>query len=116
MLFSRGTNRRPESDCSMRVYNSNISGGTAAGTDRTQEARGTEAAAGKTATASNSGSDRVELSQALGSLAKAMSADNASRASRVASLSAQYQSGTYQPNSHATSRSMISEALNSGGE
>ncbi|MGP8246772.1 MAG: flagellar biosynthesis anti-sigma factor FlgM [Bryobacteraceae bacterium] len=100
----------------MRVYNSNISGGTAAGTDRTQEARGTEAAAGKTATSSSSAGDRVELSPALGSLAKAMSVESASRASRVASLATQYQSGNYQPNSQATSKSMVSEALDSGGQ
>jgi anti-sigma28 factor (negative regulator of flagellin synthesis) len=116
MMFSRRSNRQPESDCSMRVYNSNIGGGTAAGTDRTQEARGSETAAGKTATSSSAASDRVELSQALGSLARAMSADSASRASRVASLASQYQSGNYQPNSYATSKSMISDALNLGGQ
>jgi len=100
----------------MRVYNSNISGGTAAGADRAQEARGTEAAAGKTANSSNPANDRVELSQALGSLAKAMSAESSSRASRVSALAAQYQSGAYQPNSHATSKSMIHEALAGGGQ
>ena len=39
----------------------------------------------KTVTSSSSANDRVELSQALGSLAKAMSVDSASRASRIAS-------------------------------
>ena len=115
MLFSRGTDRRPESDAQMRVYNSNVSGGTAAGTDRTQESRGTEAASGRTGASSSSAGDRVELSQALGSLAKAMSADSASRASQVASLAAQYQSGNYRPDSQATSKSMVSEALAGGG-
>ena len=100
----------------MRVYSSNVSAGTAAGTDRTQEARGTEAASGKTGASSSSASDRVELSQALGSLAKAMSAESASRASRVSALAAQYQSGAYQPNSHATSKSMIHEALAGEGQ
>src|SRR5208283_3656656 len=100
----------------MRVYNSNVSGGTAAGTDRTQEARGTEAVAGKTGASASSASDRVELSQALGSLAKAMSAESASRASQVASLAAQYRSADYRPDSQATSKSMINEALDSGGE
>jgi anti-sigma28 factor (negative regulator of flagellin synthesis) len=99
----------------MRVYNSNISGGTTAGTDKAQEARGAETGAGRAAPSSSSGSDRVELSHALGSLAKAMSADSASHASRVASLAAQYQSGNYQANSQATSKSMISEALDGGG-
>jgi anti-sigma28 factor (negative regulator of flagellin synthesis) len=115
MLSSRGTNRRPESDSQMRVYNSNVSGGTAAGTDRTLESRGTEAASGKTGASSSSAGDRVELSQALGSLAKAMSADSARRTSQVASLAAQYQSGNYRPDSQATSRSMVSEALAGGG-
>jgi anti-sigma28 factor (negative regulator of flagellin synthesis) len=100
----------------MKIYNSNISGGAAAGTDRTQEARSTDVAAGKAASASNGANDRVELSQALGSLAKAMSAEGASRASRVRSLTAQYQSGSYQPNSTATSKSMISEAIAAGGQ
>ena len=100
----------------MRVYESNISGAAAAGTGRTQEARGTETTAGKPASSSNALGDRVELSQALGSLAKAMTVDSASRASRVAALAAQYQSGSYQPNSQATAASLMAEALAGGGK
>jgi hypothetical protein len=43
-----------------------------------------------------------------------MSADGSDRESRVAALSAQYSSGSYQPNSLATSQGMVAEALASG--
>jgi hypothetical protein len=36
------------------------------------------------------------------------------RASRVSALAAQYHSGTYRPDSAATSRAMVSEALSAG--
>jgi len=53
----------------------------------------------------------VDLSAALGSLARAMSSFDASRAGRVQALAAQYQSGAYKTDSAATSRSMIAAAL-----
>jgi hypothetical protein len=43
-----------------------------------------------------------------------MSAYGSDRESRVASLTAQYRNGSYQPNSLATSQGMVSEALAAG--
>jgi hypothetical protein len=53
----------------------------------------------------------VEFSSTLGRLSQALAVSGSERASRVQALAAQYQSGNYQPNSLATSRSIISEAL-----
>ncbi|HMD70786.1 MAG TPA: flagellar biosynthesis anti-sigma factor FlgM [Bryobacteraceae bacterium] len=66
-------------------------------------------------TGSGSG-DQVELSSTLGSLSRALAAYGSSRQSQVAALAAQYQSGKYQPDSMATSRGMISEALAAGSK
>jgi hypothetical protein len=45
-----------------------------------------------------------------------MSADGSARENRVQELAAQYQSGSYQPDSVATSKGMVSEALAMGGQ
>jgi hypothetical protein len=55
--------------------------------------------------------DRVEFSSGLGRLASAISTYGANRAAQVRQLAALYQSGGYQPDSMATSRAMITEAL-----
>jgi hypothetical protein len=60
------------------------------------------------------GGDQVEFSSTLGSLSRAMGAYGAGREGQVAALAAQYSSGSYQPDSSATSRKMISEALAGG--
>ena len=60
------------------------------------------------------GGDQVELSSALGTLSRAMTAYGSSRQSQVSALTAQYQSGNYRPDSLATSRGMIAEALAAG--
>jgi anti-sigma28 factor (negative regulator of flagellin synthesis) len=55
--------------------------------------------------------DRVELSSTLGTLSHAMSEFESERADRVQALTGQYRSGSYHPDSAATARSMVSEAL-----
>jgi hypothetical protein len=52
----------------------------------------------------------------LGSLARAMSTFSSSHASKVQSLAAQYQSGTYRASSAATSRAMVAQAVAQGDE
>ena len=47
----------------------------------------------------------------MGSLSRALQSFGSSRASLVQSLAAQYQSGTYQVDSAAISRGIVSEAL-----
>ena len=83
---------------------------------RTQEAQrvGREDGLRSGSGTAGSGGDQVELSSALGSLSRAMTAYGSGRQSQVAALAAQYQSGKYRPDSQATSRAMISEALAAG--
>jgi anti-sigma28 factor (negative regulator of flagellin synthesis) len=100
----------------MRVNDLNLTGTSAAPSGATQEAkqtaRGSSAAAGLT----NSGSsgDRIEFSNTLTSLSSAMSSYGTDRAAKVQALAAQYRSGNYRPDSLATSRGMVSEALGAG--
>jgi len=100
----------------MKVVDRNLNGGSPVESGRTQESQRASTTTGSAASSQAGGGDQVEFSQTLGSLARAMSTFNASRASRVQALAAQYQSGTYQANSHATSRMMIAHALTAGGE
>ncbi len=82
-------------------------------TQETQRLGGEDGLRSSSGTAGGGG-DQVELSSTLGSLSRAMAAYGTGRQSQVAALAAQYQSGKYQPNSLATSRGMISEALAAG--
>jgi len=99
----------------MKIYDVNLSS-TAAETGRTQEAQlAARDGAHRSGRASAAG-DRVELSNTLNSLARAVSSYNSGRASRVQALTAQFRSGSYQPDSLAASRGIIAEALATGGE
>ena len=62
---------------------------------------------------SSSGGDHVDFSSALGSLSRAMSSDSSGRHSKVQALAAQYQAGSYTPDSMAISRGLVSEAFGS---
>jgi hypothetical protein len=99
----------------MRVYDTNLTGTSAAETGRAQETqkieRGTQSQASRMGGA---GSDRVELSGALGRLSQTLSSFQQDRASRVQALAAEYQSGRYRPDSMATSGAMVSEAVAAG--
>jgi len=102
----------------MRVYDRNLTGASAAESGRAQETQRTdrnEGSGARSAAGAGAG-DRVELSGTLARLSQAMSAHGSERAARVQSLTAQYRSGSYRPDSQATSRAMISEALTAGGK
>ena len=98
----------------MKVYDTNFASTSAAQTGRTQETQKVDRGENARAGAAGSGQDRVEFSGTLGRLSQALAASNSSRASHVQSLAAQYQSGNYRPNSLATSRGMVSDALGAG--
>jgi len=100
----------------MKVVDRNLNSGAAVETGRTQETQRASSTTGSAATAQPRNGDRVEFSSTLGSLAKAMTAFNYSNASKVQALAAQYQSGTYQADSVATSRAMVAQALNPGNQ
>jgi hypothetical protein len=96
----------------MRVYDTNLTGTAAAEAGRSQETkridRGSQGGASRIG---STGSDHVEFSGALGRLSQTLSDFQHSRASRVQALAGQYQTGNYRPDSAATSRAMVSEAL-----
>ena len=101
----------------MKVYDNNFSGTSATQTGRAQETQKLDRTSqnSRTGSAKSGSEDRVEFSSALGRLSQAMAAHSSSRASKVQSLAARYQSGNYRPNSLATSKGMVAEALSSGG-
>ena len=100
----------------MKVVDRNLNSGSAVESGRTQETQRVTSSTGSAATAQPSNGDRVEFSNTLGSLARAMSTFSANGASKVQALAAQYQSGAYQANSGATSRAMVAQALTAPGD
>ncbi|MGB9454696.1 MAG: flagellar biosynthesis anti-sigma factor FlgM [Bryobacteraceae bacterium] len=100
----------------MKVVDRNLSSGSPVETGRTQETQRASITAGSGAATRAGGEDQVEFSNTLGSLARAMSTFNASRASKVQALAAQYQSGAYRADASTTSRAMIAHALAGGDE
>jgi anti-sigma28 factor (negative regulator of flagellin synthesis) len=100
----------------MKIYDSNMGGVPASGTQRTQETQQADRANSGAKIGSGGADDRVEFSGTLGQLSRAVSAFQSDRSSRVQALAAQYQSGTYRTNSAATAGAMISEALGGGAE
>jgi len=99
----------------MRVYDTNLTGTSAAETGRSQETQKIERSGhGGQSRIGGSGSDHVELSGTLGRLSQALSTFQQDRASHVQALASLYQSGKYRPDSMATSRGMVSEALAAG--
>jgi flagellar biosynthesis anti-sigma factor FlgM len=102
----------------MRIYDRDLTGTASAESGRSQETQKTDRDA-TTSTSSQSGSssgDRVELSSGLASVSRALAADGSSRASKVQQLTAQFQSGTYNPDSLAISQGMVAQALGGGGQ
>lgn len=102
----------------MRIYDVNLTGTSAAESGRAQETQRSDRAGGARTggTGANGTGDRVELSSTLGSLSQALSADGSARARQVQSLAAQYESGNYRPDSAATSKGLVAEALAMGGQ
>lgn len=66
---------------------------------------------GNTAGTGSAEGDRVELSSTLGRLSQAIGTYANHRAERVQALASEYQAGRFRPNSQATSRAIIGEAL-----
>jgi|ERR1035441_4044265 hypothetical protein len=96
----------------MKIYDRNLTGSSANEAGRAQELQKTGGAgSGKSAKSGSTSNDSVEFSGALGMLSRVLASSDTSRATRVQSLAAQYQSGNYQPNSMATSQGMITESL-----
>jgi len=93
----------------MRINDRNLTG-AAADTSRAAETNQAEKSRALTGASPASG-DRVEFSGGLSALSRAVSADHAARANRIQALASQVAAGTYQPDSQAISRGLVSEAL-----
>ncbi len=96
----------------MRIYDRDLTGTPAAESNKTTES-GRAGRENGTGAAAQTG-DHVQLSSGLGKLSRAISADTAGRNQRVTSLAVLYQNGNYRPDSSATSRAMVAEAISAG--
>lgn len=101
---------------SIRIYNDGLAGTSASQTERTQEpAIGSSSASRQGTGPTNNGGDHVAISSLSESIATANRSDEAQQAARVRQLSALYQSGQYHVDSLKLSRTMVKQALNTGG-
>jgi hypothetical protein len=97
----------------MKVYDSNLTGASAAESGRTHETVkiGRDQNTRSTGSRPGESGDRVELSSTLGRLSRALDTSRTDRASRTEALAAQYSSGKYTAESKTTSRAIVSEVL-----
>ena len=99
----------------MRIYDRDLTGTASAEAGRSQE---TQKADRETTTSSSQSvsatGDRVELSSGLASVSRALSSYSTDRAAKVQQLTAQVQSGSYNPSSLAISQGMVAQALGGG--
>jgi anti-sigma28 factor (negative regulator of flagellin synthesis) len=102
----------------MRVNDRNLTGATPAESGRAQNTEKLDRNQGVRAgtAATDRTGDRVELSSTLETLSRAMSAYRSERSHRVQALAGQFQSGSYHPDSAATARGMVPEALLAEGQ
>jgi anti-sigma28 factor (negative regulator of flagellin synthesis) len=99
----------------MKVYDRDLTGAGATESSRSQETQRTDRGATTASSQTGNGStDRVELTSGLASVSRALSSDGVDRASKIQQLTAQVQSGNYQPSSVAISQGMVAEALSGG--
>jgi hypothetical protein len=100
----------------MKIYDQNLTGPSAAETGRTQETQKlTRTGTGKSPSREIDGSkDSVEFSGTLSRLSRTLTTFETTQASRVQALAVQYQSGNYRPDSAATSKGLVSEAMSAG--
>jgi len=99
----------------MKIYDNHIGGASAGETQRIQDIQNTDLAdTVGTGAATARESDRVELSGTLGRLSKALTSFQSDRASRIELLAVEYQRGTYQTDSPAISRGLVTESLSVG--
>ena len=98
----------------MKIYDRNLTGTSATETGRAQESQNlSRAGTGKSPTRGgvDGSNDRVEFSGTLSRLSRALTTFKSTRASRVQALAVEYQSGKYKPDSAATSKGIVAEAI-----
>jgi anti-sigma28 factor (negative regulator of flagellin synthesis) len=100
----------------MKINDRNLTGTSAAETGRAQETQNpSRTGTGKPPARGGDGSnDSVVFSGTLSRLSHTLSTFESTRASQVKALTAQYQSGNYRPDSAATAKGLVSEAISAG--
>jgi hypothetical protein len=97
----------------MRIDDRNLNGAAGLQTGRTPDTHAAERAgstSGSQVSESQSG-DRVEISGTAGLISQALGTGSVERAQRIQQLATDYRSGNYQPNSLATSKAIVQDAL-----
>src|SRR5215467_10540159 len=95
----------------MRIYDQNLTGPAVNETGRSHETQRTTGSGSGGASATSGTGDRVEFSDTLGRLSRAIASDESNRAGRVDQLTAQYASGNYALDPAAISHGIVSDAL-----
>ena len=101
----------------MKIYDQNLTSTSAADTGRAQQAQNLSRAGTDNSSAravADVSTDRVEFSGTMSRLSRALGNSETTRADRVQSLTAQYQSGKYQPDPAAISKGLVTETLSAG--
>jgi hypothetical protein len=100
----------------MKIYDQNLTNPSTAGAGRAQETQKlNRPGTGKSPTRGIDGSsDSVEFSGTLSRLSRTLTTFETTQANRVQALAVQYQSGNYRPDSAATSKGLVSEAMSAG--
>lgn len=98
----------------MRVNDQNAVGSATADIGSTQGVQNSDRSGAARSGNPDSNGDRVEFSSALGSLSQAVSAESTQRSSRVQSIAAAYQNGTYRPDPMTISKAMVADAATAG--
>jgi hypothetical protein len=97
----------------MRIDDRNLNGAAGLQTGRTPDTHAAERAgstSGSQVSESRSG-DRVEISGTAGLISQALGTGSVERTQRIQQLATDYRSGNYQPNSLATSKAIVRDAL-----
>jgi hypothetical protein len=95
----------------MKIYDHNLTGTSTGATSRTSETYGSDRAANSSLYTPRGDGDRVELSDGLRELSRALTAFGRERISNVRALTDEYQSGRYVPDAIATGRALVADAL-----
>jgi hypothetical protein len=101
----------------MKINDRNLTGTSASETGRAQESQNlSRLGTGKSATSGgvDRSNDRVEFSGTLSQLSRAVTSLESTRASRIQALTVAYQGGNYKPDSAATSKGIVDDALSAG--
>lgn len=103
----------------MKIYDQNLTGTAATETGRTQESQnlsraGTAKSPMSSVDGADMSNDRIEFSGTLSRLSRTLATFESARADRVQALAVEFQSGNYKPDSAATSKGLVAEALSAG--